>query len=248
MKNVLISACVLTLLMSCDAPVRSRIPLKSESLKDSNNINSYNDSNSNAISYNSGSLEESSITSSPTSGQVTDSNFPTCDLSTKYNTTQVGHFGLCQSSVDETLFKVKFTMTTSVRNCLVPLYKDASGSSTYIGQPQCTAVNQSEKIILGTLHKSRSGFESYPLNGVIVMKEPLLPEYFKCMHAYINWLPQACPSGPRSSAYCSYWIPPCPHGAKSNATCDQAAKHYMSEICNSFKSKHSNAYIDIRTK
>lgn len=245
MKKLFLSIFFITLLSGCDAPQRGRLPMKTDTLKDAVDAGT-----SNAISYNPGSLgSNTSTTKAETSTGTADTNFPSCDLSSKYHTIDIGYFGLCQSTLNETLFKVKFSMaTTSTRNCLIPLYKDANGSSTYIGQPQCTMVNESDAIIQGSLYKNRSGLESHPLNGIIVMKEQLLPEYFACMHAYINWLPQACPNGAYSSQYCTYWMPRCPYGAKSNYACDQAAKGYMADMCNGFKSKYSNSYIDIRTK
>lgn len=254
MKNILFSTLLLGLIAGCDAPQRTRAPRSFENLNGAIGPNGQPISGTTVpggINYEQpGALGGAATTgtTSGTTGTAPDSNFPSCDLTSKYHTVDVGYFGLCQSTVSESLFKVKFTQTTTTRNCLLPLYKDAAGSSTYIGQPQCTAVNQADQVISGTLYKNRSGFESYPLNGVIVMKEPLLPEYFSCMHAYIKWLPQACPQGPNTSNYCYQWMPMCPYGAKTNATCDQGARAYMAQICNAFKSKYSNAYIDIRTK
>jgi hypothetical protein len=249
MKNFIIQLFSLiilgTALLGCDVPQRTRLPLSSSS----SDSESATTTDPNAISYESGTLGDSSTSGSTSTGTTqTDSDFPSCDLSYKYSTVDIGSFGLCQSSVTETSFKVKFGTATSTRNCLIPLYKDSTGSSTYIGQPQCTSVTQSGEQLQGTLYKNRSGFESYPLNGVIVMKEALLPEYFNCMHGYLNWIAQACPSGINSSPYCYYWVPRCPYGAKTNSTCDQAARSYMSEICTTFKSRYGNSYVDIRTK
>jgi hypothetical protein len=232
--------------MSCDVPQRTRIAPSTDTLNaptdsDVTSGNSTSSSSQDSFSYETGDLDSSS-------SSTTDANFPSCDLSTKYQTTDIGSFGLCQSTVDETLFKIKFTTTTTSRNCLIPTYKDSSGSSTYIGQPQCTSVTEANVAIQGQLYKNRSGYESYPLNGVMVMKESLLNGYFNCMHAYINWLPQACPNGATSSSYCYSWIYACPYGAKTNYSCDQAARSYMNEICNSFKSQYGSYYADIKTK
>jgi hypothetical protein len=236
----------LVLISSCDVPQRTRIAPNADTLTGptDSEVTSSNSSSSSQdnFTYDAGDLSSSGPTT------TTDSNFPTCDLSLKYGTSDIGNFGLCQSTVSETLFKVKFSTTSSSRNCLIPTYKDSTGSSTYIGQPQCTSVSSANVEIPGELYKNRSGFESYPLNGVMVMKEALLNSYFNCMHAYINWLPQACPNGPSSSTYCYTWISACPYGAGSNYNCDQAARSYMNQICSSFKSQYGSYYADIKTK
>jgi hypothetical protein len=182
------------------------------------------------------------------SGLPATAGFENCDLTTRYHVSALGHLGLCQNTQDETLFRFRPTMTdTTTRTCLIPTYKEASGSSTYIGQPQCTHT-EAEKVVQGKLLKNRQGFEGYPLNGVMLMKERLLPEYFNCMHGYVNWLQIACPQGAGSSPYCSTWVPNCPYGARTNATCDRAAQEFRVATCNAFKTNHSNAYLDIRTK
>lgn len=227
--------------------------MKTDSLKDA-----VGNSNSNAIATNPGTLGGTTTTTGTTnpSTGATDANFPSCDLSGRYHTVDVGYFGLCQSTVNETLFKVKFSMTTSVRNCLIPTYKGSDGSSTYIGQPQCTLVNQADEVIQGSLYKNRQGWENTTLNGVIVLKEPLLPEYFNCMNAYSNWRPQtSCPSGPNASPKCYNLYYYCPQGVPQGTysygpvqDCKTEASNYMSYLCNSFKSKYSSSYLDIRTK
>lgn len=185
-------------------------------------------------------------TGTTTGGQGT--GFESCDLADRYHTITIGHFGICQSTQDETLFKLRTSLgSPTERVCLIPTYKDATGSSTYIGQPQCT-YTEAGKVIQGKLFKNRTGFESYALNGVIVMKEALLPQYFNCMNAYLNWPAPLCPQGPQTSQYCYGWIQACPYGARTNANCDAEAKRYMTQTCTSFKSTYSNSYADIRTK
>lgn len=171
-------------------------------------------------------------TTGTTTGGSTVSGFTHCDfVSThKFYIVDIGHFGLCQSTTDETSFLFKPSMTsTSIRTCLIPTYKDASGSSTYIGQPQCTYTT-AETVIQGRLYKNRTGFESYTLNGVMVMREPLLTSYYGCMNAYTQFASSSCPYGARTSPYC-----------------DSAAKNYMGQVCNSFISQYGGgkAYLDV---
>lgn len=229
------------LLVGCDAPQRTRAP--------SNWVNG------NSLGTNPGAGDFTPSPTNPVSGTTSETGgggtrtipgYENCDISQKYHAIDVGHFGLCQSSQDETTIRFNPSMTSSVRTCLIPTYKEANGSSTYIGNPQCTTTT-SNQIVTGKLYKDRPGFGSYPLNGVIVMKEPLLPEYYSCMQGYVGWPRNACPSGATSS-YCAYWLPRCPYGGQTNSGCDMEAKNYMGNLCNAFKSKYSNAYVDIRLK
>lgn len=239
MKRLLCSLTLLSLLSACDAPQRTRAP---QTWVNGNTLE--NPTNQ------SGTLTGGSSTGTPSTGTdgTATSGFQNCDLSTKHHTIDIGWFGICQSTVDETLIKFKPSVTsTSVRTCLIPTYKSQDQSSTYIGQPQCTFTT-ANTVIQGKLYKDRNGFQSYPLNGVIVMKEPLLPEYFSCMQAYLNWPANVCPSG-ASNSYCAYWIPRCPYGAKTaNGLCTTEANTYMNQVCSAFKTKYSNSYIDIRLK
>lgn len=235
MKKHLLFISLFTLIAGCDAPQRTRAPqawINGSSLENPTNQ--------------SGTLTNTGPGTSRGSSTTNDG-FQNCDLSNKYQTIDIGWFGICQSSLDETIVKFKPSLTsTDIRTCLIPTYKAADGSSTYLGQPQCTYTT-SNTTVQGKLYKDRSGFSSYPLNGVIVMKEPLLPEYFNCMQAYVNWPVNVCPSGATNS-YCSYWISACPYGAKTGSACEAQARDYMNQSCSSFKSKYSNSYLDISLK
>lgn len=238
MKNLLLLIPLLVLITGCDAPQRTRI-MSTEPYKDPLGNNGNNVTPGNLTSG--GSSNGITPTTPSTPG------FENCDLTQKYHTIDIGYFGVCQSSQDETLIKFNPSLTSqSVRTCLIPTYKEANGSSTYIGQPQCTYTT-SNQVVSGKLYKDRQGFSNYPLNGMIVMKEPLLPDYINCMQGYVNWPRNVCPNGATTS-YCGYWLPRCPYGGQSGQACDMEAKNYMSNICTQFKSKYSNSYIDIRLK
>jgi hypothetical protein len=244
---------LLLLASACDAPQRTRAPVNYIT---GNNLGDNTFSNSGSGTTNSsgnmgsgqGTNSGQSTGTSTGSGQQSSPGFENCDLSDKYHTIDIGHFGICQSTQDETIFKFRTSLTSnSVKICLIPTYKDGNGASTYIGNPQCTFTT-SNQVIQGRLYKDRPGFSNYALNGVIVLKEPLIPEYINCMHGYVNWPTNICPQGPNSSQYCAYWVPRCPYGARSNPGCDNEGRNYMGTICNNFKSKYTNSYLDIRTK
>ncbi len=243
MKSFIITTLLLTLVVGCDSPQRTRAP---SNWVNGNSLGTNNTTLTPATNAGSGS---GSTTGGTTGSPALPSQpgFETCNLSDRYHTIDIGFFGLCQNTQDETLFRFKPTVTSSsVRTCLIPTYKDAQGASTYIGNPQCTFTT-SNQVVSGNLYKDRPGFNTYPLNGVIVMKEPLLPEYMGCMNGYVNWPRNVCPNGATTS-YCGYWLPRCPYGGRTNSSCDVEAKNYMTQICNSFKSRYANSYIDIRTK
>jgi len=241
MKNCLLLILLSTLIVGCDSPQRTRAPVK---FVTGNSLDNSGDGGWNVVN-------PPNSTTGTTNGGGTTGNttgFAGCDLSDKYHTIDIGFFGICQSSANETLFKFRTSLTsTSVRTCIIPTYKESNGSSTYIGQPQCTYTT-SNKEIMGQLVKNRQGFQNYPINGVIVMKEPLTAEYFACMNAYVNWPRNVCPNGPATNYQCSQMFANCPNGAQSGPQCDAPAREYMAQTCTSFKTRYSDAYIDIRLK
>lgn len=242
MKKCLLFILLTSLLVGCDSPQRTRAPAKWVT------GNSLDDNGSNWTTNPGSNSNGGSQSGSSNGGTTSSSGFANCDLSDKYHTIDIGFFGVCQSSLDETAIKFRSSLTsTSVRTCLIPTYKESNGSSTYIGQPQCTYTTQNKEI-LGQLPKNRQGFSTYPLNGLIVLKEPLLKEYFSCMNGHVNWPANVCPQGAQTNQYCNYWVPRCPNGVQSGAHCDAPAREHMAQTCTSFKTKYSNAYIDIRLK
>jgi len=188
-----------------------------------------------------------STSGTTTGGTTTEPGFESCDLTYKYHTIDIGHFGLCQNKYDPTSIRVRFNQTSpSVRVCLVPTYKDASGSSTYIGEPQCTLVKNSGETIPGKILNNRPGYQDRPVNGVMVMKEPLLQGYIACMHSVTNWPANVCPKGAQTSTTCYNYYLQCPNGATSNQGCYNEAINYKNYICNDFKNRYSDSYADIR--
>jgi len=244
---------LLIVLWGCDVPQRTRLTQSPQILGGANNLEN-SGSNSGTGSFTNGGItyqpnnnqDPSTTTNNPS--QNTDTRFANCDLSAKYSTYDIGSFGICQSSYDETLFKVKFTSSTSGRNCLIPAHTLQDGSSVYLGQPQCTLVQQNNAEIIGSLPKTRRNAQSYLLNSVIVMKENILKKYFDCMDSYSNWLQWLCPSGAYTSRYCAQWVPNCPRGAESSYYCQVEASAFKRKICEEFKANYRGYYLEIRTK
>lgn len=134
---------------------------------------------------------------------------------------------LCKSSLNETM--VRFTTTvsnTTNRYCIIPTYKDTAGNSTYLGDPQCTYVNANQ-VYNGSVIKNRNGFTQLPVTGLMVMFEGMLVEYYACMDSYSKYIQYYCPAQP------------------TYAPCVQGASNYRAQICNQFKTKYSNFYLDL---
>ncbi len=243
MKLRLMTPLLLLTLMGCDAPQRGRAP---NTFVNGTTLQNFGGVGGPGFTSTTGGTIVPTIDTG-TTGVTSRPGFQNCDLGDRFSTVDIGSFGICQSTVEETSFLFRTTNAqTSVRTCLIPTYKDSAGSSTYIGNPQC-ALTSANQIVSGRLYKDRQGFTGYPLNGVIVMKEPLLPEYIGCMQGYTNWPVNLCPSGP-TNGYCATWISRCPGGARTNPYCDVEAKSYMRTICENFKTKYPNGYVDIRTR
>lgn len=188
-----------------------------------------------------------SIPTTPTSSATSSAGFETCALTPRFSNLAMGAMGFCQSTVDET--QVKFQTTdsdTTSRTCLIPTYKDSTGSSTYIGDPQCT-YTQAGKIYLGRLFKNRPGFESYPLTGLMIMKETLLPGYIDCMQSFTFYTQN------RNCTYeTDYRACMQQYGMQSpnahQTCCRKQATNYQTLVCNTFKSNFANQYVDLRLK
>lgn len=222
MKTLMLSLVTLLLATSCDNPSRNRL---ATSLNTGNNLDTGTTAGSNPWG------NTGTTTGTTTGGTATPTRppgFENCDISAKYYAAGINYMGICQSATDETAVAINSTVTDSLRNCLIPTYKDSTGSSTYLGQPQCY-LPQAGVVSTGNVYKTRVGYTGSPINGVMVMKEASLTAYFTCMDAYTSYKSTACPYGPQTSP-----------------SCDAYARQLMTQKCNDFKAAH--AYIDIRLK
>ena len=106
----------------------------------------------------------------------------------------LGQVGICQSSLDPRFFKFRFSKTDqTMRTCFIPTSRDYSGKSVYIGYAVCTFHNEGSIYSNHPnipMEKNRQGpaydpnaYSNLPLNGMMIMKEPMIYEYFDCMDA-----------------------------------------------------------------
>ena len=221
MKTLMLSLVTLLLATACDNPQRNRL---ATSLNTGNNLGTGTTAGSNPWSTGT----TTGTTTGGTSTNTRPPGFENCDISAKYYAAGINYMGICQSTTDETSVAINSTVTDTTRTCLIPTYKDSAGSSTYLGQPQCY-IPQAGVVSTGNIYKTRTGYTTSPINGVMVMKEQSLTAYFTCMDAYTSYRSTACPYGPTT-----------------NANCDAYARQLMTQKCNDFKA--TNAYIDIRLK
>lgn len=222
MKTLMMSLPLLLLAVACDNPQRNRLMNNSAA----NNLVGPNNGATTGTSI--GGATGGSTTGSTTGGTVEtpkQPGFESCSLANRQSLGQ-NSIGVCQSTQDESSVIIYTSVAESSRICIIPTYKDYNGASTYLGQPQCF-LPQANKAIMGSLYKSRSGYASTPINGVMVMKEPSLGAYYTCMDSYANYIRSACPQ-------------------YLTAQCDTMARAVRDESCNSFKGIHS--YLDLRLK
>jgi hypothetical protein len=231
MKSFALSLITLFIFTGCDAPQRNRPLINSNSLEQpASPYGSPNNNNPWGTPTTGNGTTTGTTTGSSTSGQNPQRppGYETCDITANHYSAGLGYMGICQSTLDETSVAVLSTLSDTVRTCLIPTYKDGSGSSTYLGQPQCF-IPEANKVSMGTMYKNRNGFTDRPINGVMIMKETSLTAYFTCMDAYLNFRDSRCPMG-----------------ARTNPFCDQLARSFMITKCDSFKMSHS--YLDLRLK
>ncbi len=202
-------------LTSCDVPTRSRT-YTSTSSSDSSTSGTSTD-------VTTGSEEDEDST---TSDDVTNTTgFASCSLSYSYYNSNIGYFGLCQSSVDEKVFKLKMAQSdSSTGTCLVPIYIDSSSNSYKVGNSECVN-NVAGQVYNVTFTKTTS---TYAINGVMALKANALTAYEQCMSArdtYINYYGSSC-----------YY----------SSSCLTAANNYANSICSSFVSSYSNYYVQVQ--
>ncbi len=172
---------------------------------------------------------------------TTPAEFTNCGADKIYSHASLGQIKICQSSANELYFRVEYTTTVTSQadaTCIVPLYKDASNNSTWLGAAQCT-IHSANQVTYGYVSKSRSGYTQYPVNGVMVMKYSATNAFFQCMNGYATnyqaCAPNCAPYGSNPSYY-----------QQCLASCGTQATNYMNSMCNTFRSGY--AYIDIRTR
>ncbi len=236
MRKIIFPLVLTVLAAACDAPQRIRNPGGSFS----DGVNSSNGSgvgfdNGGTSAGNSGTTTGSSTgtTAGSTTGTTTGSG---TSISCVSNVTGfhagLGNVGVCQDSANEVRFQLTFSTTDqSDGTCIVPMFRDSSGKSTYLGNAQCTKHNQNQ-VIVGTVSKNRTGHAGYQINSVMILKYSSTNAFFQCMNAYgvaYNSCMQSYGGNPFYQNYC-----------------DGQGNTYMNNLCNTFRSNHPYAQVTTR--
>lgn len=203
MKLMMLS--LLVLAIGCDTPTRSRFP------------------NSTSVGGDAFTTTPGGTTTTPTTPTTTTTTpgFQNCNLTSRSSSADIGNVAVCKSSSDETVIQFVTSLTnTDSRVCLVPMY-----NNDYLGDPQCTYTT-AEKVMTGRLYKY-SNYSGVPINGVTVLKETLLVDFFGCQDAYKKYIQYYCPANP------------------NYAPCVQGATNYRTSMCNYFSQKYPNTYVRI---
>ena len=127
-----------------------------------------------------------------------------------------GNYTLCQSTTNplDVYLQVKNPIT-SEQLCLIPTYHSA-GNSVYIGEPRCLYVRSNTTLYKITLVKNRSGFSTYPVTGVMMMRDKAY-EYGAPFYQVIL--------SPDAYIFCSQWL--AQYGDPSYCIPFKSAGHYI---------------------
>ncbi|GEM_PF-621314 len=118
-------------------------------------------------------------------------------LSPNEDNASEGAYTLCQSSSNplDIWLQVKNPIT-SEQLCLIPTYHSGT-NSVYIGEPKCLYVRSNTTLYKISMIKNRSGFSTYPVTGVMVMRDKAY-EYGAPFYQVIL--------SPDAYIFCSQWL------------------------------------------
>lgn len=228
MKYSLLLLTLLYLLMACDSPMRTRFQPTTEG---NGTIDGYTDGTGGdgGNGGDGGDGGDGGNGGDEGNGQTTPG-FENCTLGMQYyGGPNIGYFGICQSSDNETVFKAKKATadpTPELRTCYVPIH--IIGESSFkLGLAWCQMHSANTEYDF-TLTKERPE----AINGVMVIKDgPALFGYMQCMNAKVHYL-QGFPAGSVPDTQCI---------AQASGNPDA----YAFCVCTKFKGMYSTYYKQI---
>ena len=234
-----LSVPVVLVLLGCDAPTRSR-PIPNLSGSDSYTSSGNTSNSSSGFGPSTGGTTTSGSTGGTSTTSTRPAGFENCSFSIGGFAAGIGQIYACQSTLDETQIGVKSTQTNQDRTCLIPMYKDQNGGSTYLSkEPQCF-IQMAGAETFGKLSKTRPGFQNHPLNSLMIMKYNSLSSFYTCMDALTTFSDPRCPSGMQTPPYQQNVYP------YAYVNCMQLAQARMNQICSDFKTMHP--YVELKLK
>lgn len=238
----LVTLCFLT--VSCDAPVRTRVPTAPNGLDSNQTFNTGTQNwDNNQDNQSNNNNNNNNNTGNTNTGQ-SEPGYDNCDLSMQYSGGSIGYFGMCQHDTDERRFKAVFAQSNSAGTCFIPVHIQNSGNSYKLGLAQCVH-NQANNAYYMTLNKEMlPPTFSYPrpeqINGVMVIAANSVNAYMGCMNAKEDYM--------IATNGCCYQQVPYQgrmHCLQTNPQCENAANTYANNVCNSFVQNHSNNYRQV---
>lgn len=211
------SLLLLFIFTACDAPMRTRIPTNTtptSSVGGQNNVVDENPSSPDEPTPDP--VEEDPVTSTP--------GFENCALGPQfYGGSRIGSFGICQSTINESSFKLKMASSDqSQGTCFIPLKIVDGGNSYKVGIAECVH-NEANKVYPVTLTKDRSD----EINGVMVIKAGAATNaYMNCMSAKNDYI--------LSVPNCQY-----------SSSCIDSANQYANYVCGQFVGTYSTFYTQV---
>lgn len=192
--------------VSCDAPRDRRLAYEETSLNNLNTNNNTSTGRDTATTTTTTSTTTSSTSLVKDLPSSIQSKFSSDGVNSFTNSsTHLGDYNIAQdsSNTNDVYLQLKAPIQDATV-CMIPVHQEG-GSSFYIGGPVCKTV-ATTAVAKFTLSKNRYNFDSYSLNGVMVMKDKAyfyptpFYRYVLSPDAYLfcqNWLQQK-----NDSSYC----------------------------------------------
>ena len=88
----------------------------------------------------------------------------------EFNNQIIGDYNFCKSSTFSNNFYLQVKAPATSDLCFFPLYTIMDNQHTTLGNASCIRVLASNQIYQIELYKNRSGFTSFPINKLLVVK------------------------------------------------------------------------------
>lgn len=217
----------IVLVNACDGPSRNRaLPEKGKTGLASTNVDTANIKDE----EDKGGPEDTPIEEETTTNN--NPGFDDCNLNYQTHTNNIGYFGICQNSINESQMKVKFqTADSNVGNCFVPMHQNNDGKSFHLySRAECVYPEAGKKYIIPFQSSARIRNDS--INAVMVLKFDAVNHFFLCMNAYSQQFQVALQQYYSSHINCQF-SPSCQ--ASANQWANQQANGYAQNVCTDFQ-------------
>ena len=246
MKLILFTFFMTFNFVSCDAPVRTRVPTSVDYANVQGNGNFDNNQGNNNQGYGDGGINTGSTGNNGNNNQE-EPGFENCEyMSPEYNGGSIGNFGLCRHTSDERRYKSIFAQSNTAGTCFVPVHIQNNGNSFKLGKAECVHNNADTNYYM-TLNKELVAPNfSYPraeaINGVMVIATQSLNAYMGCMNSkedYFLGTQGCCLQRVYNQSTNRYSC------IQPNPQCESGANNYANNICSMFITNHGNHYRQV---